>query len=84
MSEVIIYTWSYCSFCNYAKKLLSSKNISFTEINIDNDDDTFQEQALKTGHRTVPFIFIGGKFIGGYTDLKALNDSGKLDLMLQE
>lgn len=82
MSEVIIYTWSYCPFCINAIKLLSSKNIPYKEICIDDDDETFEEQSLKTGHRTVPFIFINGNFIGGYTDLKALNESGKLDLML--
>ena len=36
------------------------------------------------GYSTVPQIFIGSKFIGGFNDLKALEDSGKLDEMLKE
>jgi len=36
------------------------------------------------GRRTVPEIFINGKIIGGFDELKALNDSGRLDGLLAE
>ena len=36
-----------------------------------------------TRQRTVPNIFILGKHIGGYTELKQLHDSGELRIMMQ-
>jgi glutaredoxin 3 len=36
------------------------------------------------GRRTVPEIFINGKIIGGYDELRALNDAGGLDPLLAQ
>lgn len=36
-----------------------------------------------TGGRTVPRVFVKGKFIGGGTEVKALQDQGKLVPMLK-
>ena len=33
-------------------------------------------------YRTVPQIFVGETFVGGFDELNALNESGKLDEML--
>lgn len=38
----------------------------------------------KTGSRTVPQVFIGGKFIGGGSETKALHDQKKLVPMLKD
>ena len=35
------------------------------------------------GVRTVPQIFIGEKHIGGYVELKALENKGELDKLLE-
>jgi glutaredoxin 3 len=39
---------------------------------------------MSGGRRTVPEIFINGKIVGGYDELKALDDQGKLDILLAE
>jgi glutaredoxin 3 len=39
---------------------------------------------MSGGRRTVPEIFINGKIVGGFEELKALDDSGKLDNLLAE
>ena len=36
----------------------------------------------RTNHRTVPQIFIGEQFIGGFDQLYALEREGKLDELL--
>lgn len=41
-----------------------------------------QEMTEKTGLLTVPQIFIGDFHVGGFDDLKALDDDGKLDGLL--
>lgn len=79
MIQAKIYTTSYCRYCKMAKSLMESKGLSFTEINLDNDPEERLRLQAQTGFRTVPQIFINDEFIGGYSELKALNDSGGLD-----
>lgn len=41
-----------------------------------------QEMVERTGRQTVPQIFIDDLHVGGFDDLKALDDDGKLDELL--
>lgn len=83
MAEVEIYTANYCPYCTRAKELLKRKNVKFKEIDITNDDKGRQEAMQRSGGRkTVPQIFINGKSIGGFDDINALEQQGKLDAML--
>ena len=67
MQKIVkIYLWTYCPYCIGAKKLLESKNIAFEEIVLDGKDDELRALREKTHHRTVPQIFIGEEFIGGF------------------
>lgn len=73
MSENTIYIKPHCPFCVSAKKLLDEKNISYTEIDISDNDALRSEMMEKAGGRhTVPQIFLDGKHIGGCDDLYAL------------
>lgn len=82
MAKVELYTWTYCPYCKQAKKLLEEKNISYKDHPIDRNNEKKQELYKKTNQNTVPFIFINGEFIGGYSELKELDEQGKLDAML--
>ena len=85
VAKVEIYTTTYCPFCTRAKSLLKSKNIAFVEIDVTEDDALRAKMIeLSGGRRSVPEIFINGKIIGGFDELKALNDAGKLDGLLAE
>jgi len=37
-----------------------------------------------TGHKTVPAIYIGENFIGGYDDLKSMHDNKSLKTLILE
>lgn len=76
--KIELYTWSYCPFCQNAKRLLESKGYKYDEIKLDNDEKKREELIAQTGQSTVPFVFIDGELIGGYDDLKALDDKGQL------
>ena len=85
MKKVIIYTGPICNFCSAAKHLLSKKKISYEEIDIGNDDKKREEMLKKSnGTKTVPQIFIGEKHVGGYVELKALENKGELDTLLKD
>ncbi len=83
MAKVQVYTTSYCPYCFRAKALLQHKGVVFEEIDV-TDDQALRDQMVKLagGRRTVPEIFINGKIIGGYDELRALEDEGKLDELL--
>ena len=83
MKPVEIYTSPLCGFCHMAKRLLNSKGVSFTEIDVLSDPAKKAEMMQRAnGGRTVPQIFIGDTHVGGSDDLHALERAGKLDALL--
>lgn len=66
-----------------AKRLLDSKNVIYTEINVDEQAGMREEMMTRTRRRTVPQIYIGDFHVGGFDDLNALNQAGKLNVLLQ-
>ena len=83
MKNVTVYMGPMCAFCDAAKRLLTKKNIPYKEINIALDENKREEMLKKSnGARTVPQIFIGEKHVGGYVELKALENKGELDALL--
>jgi glutaredoxin 3 len=83
MPDVTIYTTRVCPYCVAAKRLLNARGVPFVEIDVTGDDAKRAWLVDTTGRRTVPQIFIGGEAIGGFDDLAALDQSGKLAEMLQ-
>lgn len=83
MATVEIYTTPICGFCHAAKRLLTSKGVSFSEVDVMADPSRRTEMTQRAnGGRTVPQIFINGQHVGGNDDLQALERAGKLDPML--
>ncbi len=83
MATVEIYTKPTCGFCHMAKRLLSSKGISFAEVSISAQPERRAEMIQRAnGGSTVPQIFIDGTHVGGCDDLFALERGGKLDALL--
>jgi glutaredoxin 3 len=82
---VEIYTTPYCPFCIEAKALLQRKGVAYTEIDVGRHRERRSEMVERAqGRVTVPQIFIGATHVGGCDDLYALNNAGKLDLLLVE
>ncbi|MCR9148396.1 MAG: glutaredoxin 3 [Rhodobacteraceae bacterium] len=80
---VEIYSSPLCGFCHAAKRLLSQKGVSFSEIDVLVDPARKPEMIERAnGQRTVPQIFIDGTHVGGCDELYALERDGKLDAML--
>ena len=83
MRRIEIYTTRYCPYCIAAKRLLSQKDVKFTEIDVSADQKERSRMAARAnGRMTVPQIFIGSTHVGGYDDLSALDRAGKLDPLL--
>ena len=84
MPQVTVYSSPFCPYCFMAKKLLRSKNVTYDEIDVMMHPKRRKEMIQRANGRTsVPQIFIDDVHVGGYDDLSALNDDGKLDPLLQ-
>lgn len=63
--------------------MLADKGFTISEkVDLLADPRRSQEMTEKTGRLTVPQIFIGDFHVGGFDELKALDDEGKLDGLL--
>jgi glutaredoxin 3 len=83
MRPVEIYTTPICGFCLAAKRLLTTKGVSFAEIDVMRSPERRQEMMSRAGGRhTVPQIFVGDTYVGGFDELASLERAGKLDPLL--
>jgi glutaredoxin 3 len=85
LARVEIYTTQFCPYCVRAKLLLKQKGVAFEEIDVSDDPELREKMVERAGgRRTVPEIFINGRIIGGYDELRALEDADELDPLLAQ
>ena len=83
MPKITVYTKPMCPYCFRAMALFNEKGVEVNEISAAFDKAKREEMLAKSnGKRTYPQIFIGETHVGGFDDLKALDDAGKLDPLL--
>jgi len=76
---VIVFSKSFCPECNDTKALLNKGNVAFKVFELDqveNGAEYIDHLELISGQRSVPNIWIAGKFVGGHKDLEAKIESG--------
>jgi len=78
MARVEVYSTAACGFCVRAKRLLEQRGIPYEDFDVGADDNLRADVMERSGRRTVPQIFIDGRSIGGYEELRALDASGQL------
>ena len=70
-----IYSKNSCAFCVRSKNYLESKNITYEEVNIEQDLEA-RQWILEQGHRTVPQIYINDRLVeGGFNGLVETPDT---------
>jgi glutaredoxin 3 len=82
MSNVTVYTTEPCSFCARVKGLLKSRGVEFSEVNLSRDPAGRVELARETGMMTFPQVIVDGELLGGFTEVQAAAESGRLDELL--
>lgn len=79
MKTVKLYTKNMCPYCDSAKRLFQKLAIPYEEINLENDPDERARVSEKAGGwRTMPMIWIGEQFLGGFEDVQKLHQRGEL------
>ncbi len=82
MSEIVVYSTEPCSFCARVKGLLQARGVRFTEVNLSKDPEGRVELAGRTGMMTFPQVVVDGELLGGFTELRAAVESGRLGQVL--
>lgn len=85
MPKVEIYTTPFCPYSWGVKKIFKEKGVEVEEIDLFMFPKRKAEMLERTaGKASIPQILINDVSIGGSDDLRALEDSGELDRLLQE
>jgi cysteine synthase A len=88
---VVMFALEWCEFCWSVRKVFAKYGIAFRSVDL--DSVAYQEgnrggkirEVLKsqTGWNTLPQIFVGGKFVGGCTDVFDSLKAGELAAQLR-
>lgn len=78
MAKVEIYTTNSCAWCLAAKMLLKSRGFDYEEIRVDTDPARLTEMLGRSQKRSVPQVYIDGRYVGGYEELVAADHAGGL------
>jgi glutaredoxin 3 len=82
-AKVLMYSTAVCPYCVRAEQLLKHKGVNEIEkVRVDLEPERREEMMARTGRRTVPQIYIGDTYVGGYDDLAALDHAMGLDKLL--
>ncbi|ETI38659.1 glutaredoxin [Phytophthora nicotianae CJ01A1] len=86
-TPVVVYSKSYCPYCAKTKTLLTQLGAKYDVVELDQiNGGSEQQDALEqiTGQSTVPNVFVGGKSIGGNSDVQKLHKAGNLESLLEQ
>eukprot|EP00294_Goniomonas_avonlea_P002386 CAMPEP_0114548848 /NCGR_PEP_ID=MMETSP0114-20121206/5208_1 /TAXON_ID=31324 /ORGANISM="Goniomonas sp, Strain m" /LENGTH=120 /DNA_ID=CAMNT_0001733481 /DNA_START=60 /DNA_END=422 /DNA_ORIENTATION=+ len=84
-NRVQIFSKTTCSYCRGAKGIFSNLKVqaNITELDqIENGKDMQIALSGFTGQKTVPQVFVAGKFLGGYSETDAALHDGSLEKAL--
>jgi thioredoxin reductase (NADPH) len=82
MPEIVMYTKSWCPYCDQAKHLLRDKGQTWNEIDVEAEPERRREMIERSGRSTVPQIWVGDRHVGGFDELAGLERRGELDPLL--
>ena len=91
-NPIVLFALEWCEFCWSVRKLFAKLEVPYRAIDLDSVQ--YQENDLggkiravlldQLGSPTIPQIYIGGKHIGGATDLFAACKNGRLQALLKD
>ena len=83
MNMVEVYTRPWCGFCSRVKRLLNSKSIIFTEIDVGRNPELKQTMMERSNCHTFPQVFLNGEHIGDCMELYDLERKGLFDKLFE-
>ena len=85
MKKIDLYSIQTHGFCDSAKRLLRNEDISNFETDMPSDPILRGEMKREAnGMRTVPQIYLNNAHLGGFSELYAMQQFGKLEKLLKD
>ena len=85
MKKIDLYSTQTHGFCDSAKRLLLNEDINNFEINMSSDPMVRNEMKREAnGMRTLPQIYVNASHLGGFAELYAMQQFGKLKKLLKD
>lgn len=81
-ARVVVYSTDPCSFCARVKDMLDKRGVDFVEVNLTKDPAGRVELVEKTGMMSFPQVVVAGHLVGGFNELLAAEQDGRLDELL--
>ena len=87
---VVVFGRTTCPFCIEVTRTMMNMGVAFRYYKLDKMEGeipgtaVLEELKSMTGQKTVPFVYINGRLIGGCNDTKASIASGEFDMLLGE
>jgi glutaredoxin 3 len=82
MGAITVYSTEPCSFCARVKGILEARGVEFTVVNLSRDPAGRMELVSKTGMMSFPQVFVGEQLLGGFAELQAAVEEGRLEQLL--
>ncbi|CAE7477111.1 Glrx, partial [Symbiodinium necroappetens] len=92
-SKVFVVSKQWCPFCQRLKSVLGDIGVAAEVLELEdmNKKPLVKDEAAvldymqqRTGARSVPRLFVAGKFVGGCDDAVTMASSGELQKRLKE
>ncbi|MGB0651885.1 MAG: glutaredoxin domain-containing protein [Thermoplasmatota archaeon] len=85
--QFVVFKTESCPYCHQARAFLEALakergDVQVKFVDANGNPGAFQQVMRATRRNTVPQIFLGDKFIGGWDDLARAAGNGKLDAYL--
>ncbi len=75
---MIVFSTDACTYCVYAKSLLSKRGVPYEDVDLGPHPDLQAELASVTGLDSFPQILVDGEPIGGLDELREADRRGAL------
>lgn len=64
--SVTVYSAPWCGYCSAVKHYFDTKNIAYTEKDVDEHREYAEEAVQKSGQMGIPVLDIDGQIVVGY------------------
>lgn len=83
-ARIRVYTVPGCIDCSAVKALLRQAELPFEEVDISEIPGSREALEFLSGLRSVPQVYLDGKFIGQVAEVRHLIMSGRLEARLRQ
>ena len=66
MKEITVYTTNRCPYCVMLKNFLTDQNITFKEVNVEQNPEMMNKLVHMTGQMGVPQTEVNGRWVIGF------------------